>query len=65
MKHKLVKKPYICELGKESAITILVRKMNDALFIRVFLLLFKHCFENMPSLHNDLQTFPARVNCQW
>lgn len=57
-------KKNISELGKESTIIILVGKMNDALYIRLFLLLFKHCLDSMPNLHNDLQTFPARMNCQ-
>lgn len=60
--HVKKKTHHICEVGKESAIIILVRKMNDALFIQLFLLLFKHCSDNMLNFHNGLQTFPSKVN---
>lgn len=38
--------------------------MNNTLFIRVFLLLFKHCLDNMPNLHSDLQSFSAKMNSE-
>lgn len=32
------------------------------MFIRLFLLLFKHCWSITSNFHNDLQTFPSKGN---
>lgn len=53
------------ELGGKSATIIWVRRMNDALFIRLLLLLFKYCLNNMPNLHTIYRPFLLRWINNW